>query len=83
MAHELDRSFARLYPGSSATGVQLLATSRRDFVLTKAVNGLEAEPRTTLAAEATHWPPGCRYVFPLGQGPHCGALRAAKRLSIL
>ena len=78
MAHELDRSFARSYPGSSATGVQLLATSRRDFVLTKAVNGLEAEPRTTLAAEATHWPPGCRYVLPR-PALRLGLLRAAKR----
>ena len=49
-------------------------------MLTRAVNGLEAEPQTTLAAEATHWPPGGRYVLPRPTRLRLGLLRAAKRL---
>ena len=45
-------------PGSSATGVHLLATSRRDFVLTKAVDGVGAPteaagPRALAAKQRT------------------------------
>ena len=58
MAHELARSFALWCPGSSATGVHLLATSRRDFVLTKAVDGVGAPieaagPRALAAKQRT------------------------------
>ncbi len=58
MAHELARSFALWCPGSSATGVHLLATSRRDFVLTKAVDGVGAPteaagPRALSAKQRT------------------------------
>ena len=40
MVHELDRSYARSYQGSSGAGAHLLVPSRRGFVLTKAVNGI-------------------------------------------
>ena len=69
MAHELARSFALSCPGSSATGVHFLATSRRDFVLTKAVDGVGAHrgrgttrsrQRTASLGANTH-----------SQGPRC------------
>ena len=67
MAHELARSFALWCPGSSATGVHLLATSRRDFVLTKAVGGVGAHSgrgTTRSRRKATHCQPRCQYALP-------------------